>query len=385
VQFKSALTILGSLWGLFLAVWIIVDMVTDALQSKTYHELSPYWNLDHEAHANWTSKVDRLCGDLEGLGYDNVTGPLARKWADKCTGPEDKKYTTLLGFNHSNVEDSEIGDLAVDILCLARQELNDLHPISLCAPRLSKWYFIGALASWLISPVLVVIFGLVMIKKKFEVPLRLKINKLKKRIKDTNTSKLAKLGSLGCLGGCLCGPIFTNFLAYVLSMLLFVGFLIIYIFVPINAVLRALTDLKIFPSISSENNENMCKICIQAYFNMPERAIKRSKFFETLGEAIPQLVLSLIFYVNNKVYIDQDGELFSISSILVTQTTLSIFFSIGSILMTVATSLQAGIIKIEGARPEDQEIQNVEKQKNDNKLQNVETQKNEKENQNVEK
>ena len=65
------------------------------------------------------------------------------------------------------------------------------------------------------------------------------------------------------------------------------------------------------------------------------------QFFEHIGEAIPQFTLAAIFYYNNYDYVAKQDFSFEISGFLITQTLISMVFSVISIVKGIIGGIKS--------------------------------------------
>ena len=73
-------------------------MVLDVRQTITYHEFSPHWNTEHEAHMPLSDRMLIFCTELEKITVElsDLTEPeknIYNEWTEKCQKNE---------FNFSN-------------------------------------------------------------------------------------------------------------------------------------------------------------------------------------------------------------------------------------------------------------------------------------------
>ena len=67
---KCTVTVSSHVWKwiqLGMAVWIVMDIVFDVLQIRTYYRMSPYWNHDplQEFNQDSTTLIINLCKEFE--------------------------------------------------------------------------------------------------------------------------------------------------------------------------------------------------------------------------------------------------------------------------------------------------------------------------------
>jgi hypothetical protein len=81
--------LLGRIFVLGSAFWLIVDMGLDTNQTEKYYRHSPQLNSDHEANSNLTQRILKFCGDLGQISLSNsvMTDPqknLHDEWIERC-------------------------------------------------------------------------------------------------------------------------------------------------------------------------------------------------------------------------------------------------------------------------------------------------------------
>ena len=81
--------LLGRIFVLGSAFWLIVDMGLDTNQTEKYYRHSPQLNSDHEANLNLTQRILKFCGDLGQINLNNfvMTDPqknLHDEWIERC-------------------------------------------------------------------------------------------------------------------------------------------------------------------------------------------------------------------------------------------------------------------------------------------------------------
>ena len=86
--------LLGRIFVLGSAFWLIGDMILDTIQTEKYYRLSPQINADHEANSNLTQRILKFCGDLGQINLNNsvMTDPqknLHDEWIERCQTTRD--------------------------------------------------------------------------------------------------------------------------------------------------------------------------------------------------------------------------------------------------------------------------------------------------------
>ena len=81
--------LIGRIFVLGSAFWLIVDMGLDTNQTDKYYRYSPQLNSDHEANSNLTHRILKFCGDLRQINFtfDELTDPqknLHDEWIERC-------------------------------------------------------------------------------------------------------------------------------------------------------------------------------------------------------------------------------------------------------------------------------------------------------------
>ena len=81
--------LIGRIFVLGSAFWLIADMGLDTNQTEKYYRHSPQLNSDHEANSNLTQRILKFCGDLGQMNLTNsdLTDPqknLHDEWIERC-------------------------------------------------------------------------------------------------------------------------------------------------------------------------------------------------------------------------------------------------------------------------------------------------------------
>ena len=71
------------------AFWMIGDVVLDVRQTSKYYKLSPYFNQNHEANLNMSTRLSTFCNELDEVDFDlsllNETQKnLLDEWEKRC-------------------------------------------------------------------------------------------------------------------------------------------------------------------------------------------------------------------------------------------------------------------------------------------------------------
>ena len=169
--------------------------------------------------------------------------------------------------------------------------------IKLCAPKLSGSYFILCMLTWVAAPSSLLIFAL---------------------CQDEEWKNCCEYFEF-CLWAIF---------GFIPSVLF------VYIILPFSAIYYGIIGLK------NTENESFPKIkiatCIGS-ITIKNKWIPFLKLFEQIGEALPQFIIALAFYVNHKDYINAYDTVFGSS---VPITLVSIIFSGISVLIGVLTGLK---------------------------------------------
>ena len=124
--------------------------------------------------------------------------------------------------------------------------------------------------------------------------------------------------------------------ALLFSAHVMLGFPVVYVKLPVDAMMFALANLGYIRKDRMEYDRNwtFLKIDNDIVLNIQNRVMK---LFEQFGEAIPQLLLTVTYYLNNVYYIWWTETILPIPI-----TLISIIFSMGSVLMGLITGFTAG-------------------------------------------
>ena len=186
---------------------------------------------------------------------------------------------------------------------------NDSSSIKLCLPKLNRAYFILSITTFVAAPMFLTSFG---------------------RVDMTN----------GKDWSCCTKIILYSPLYFVLL------FIFIYLYLPILAICHGIQvtfpcKLPYFklPSIPVSFIFNLDDTSIP----LDDSSIPFLKFFEQFGEALPQFIIGVIFYVNNSYFINTYDTLFETQLPI---TLLSVIFSGVSVVFGLITSFVKAGLKV---------------------------------------
>ena len=88
------------------AIWMIGDMVLDGITTSKYYELSPYFNPNHEANLNMSTRVMTFCSELDKVEFDqSMLNETQRnfhdEWKERCKN-KDVDFLDSLNFQKQN-------------------------------------------------------------------------------------------------------------------------------------------------------------------------------------------------------------------------------------------------------------------------------------------
>ena len=380
---KGVLTAIVSCIALLVALWKTFDTVTDALQMKTYYRLSPDWNKTHSSYQSWNQSWDQICFEHD-TSQQNDTD-LGKYITVRCKGDDDKKYQKFLLANLPDFHPDHIDNAEKSWLCTIRERLNKLghKSVKLCVPKLSQWYFICTAIVWFLPPFFSIIFDFYDIflsgaksdEDEIDQEKAEDIAWVKRCVKRCkNCFKKYFRRNCICVCFCLVFGILVFVLCFVIVLISTVLWFIytsvrMYLVLPITELTTVIAQM-IRPPEQDTKKFKGAKRRVKSTFHRPLSIEERScwkkmykylpkashrdrlfKLFFILGEAIPQLLISITFYVNHRAYIEQGDVLWDLPlanhrSIPITQTGVSTFFSFGSIVIAIISSMKDGVLTI---------------------------------------
>lgn len=294
--------------ALVLAFWMFGDMVMDAIQNSIYWKLSPDWNPAHPMHQSVDQMYSTFCSELTQADLLDPASEqelaLMEDWKMRCSN----KNRTELVCAAVNLDFK--ARMEKDILCQVRKDFQDLvkqdgRGIELCTRELYKLYFPVSLFIFFLPPFFYMIWFLFGAGKVYLKKLYIWKSLVNNKCLIFMSSPIAlPIIYLGCTW-------------------------YIYIYMPLEAVRQALLQLHWIP----ESWGNWCTMRWARLANVNATThVKFLKVFEQLGEAVPQLALSLIYLINNYFVISWQNRI---------TTIVSIILSCGSVIAGIFTSLTA--------------------------------------------
>ena len=210
--------------------------------------------------------------------------------------------------------------------------------------KISKWYFICSVAIWAVPPICLLVFHLIayQIDPKYgqswhniekrksgdnfttSVFIRPPWNKNDLELAGDEANEYKKLRCYQ--------KILVVFFFYI-----FITTFQIYVIMPLMAVVYGFNDfISLFGfDIIKEIEVQEEKIDKKA----DKRLVSYLQLFEHIGEALPQIILTTVYYINNYDYIASTDFGFEVLGFLITQTLISIILSAISILKGIVTGM----------------------------------------------
>ena len=192
--------------------------------------------------------------------------------------------------------------------------------------HLSTGYFYGALTSWILPPTIsaVVIYPLWFLGGDWNgnvdmVNYLLQKSCCDKRLPDSSSINIVYKFALFVL--------VLPLHICILAIGVFITAIGIYVLIPLGAIATGLS-IVYYKDAKEIKNETL-----RAF----HKYLPFLKLFEHAGEAVPQLVLSLVFYTNNKDFVDESETYYGIN---VSITVISIIFSTGSTLFGLVQGIK---------------------------------------------
>ena len=323
------------------ALWMVFDMVFDCLQQVTYYGLSSYWNSTHNS-LSLETRIHMLCGELRESIFLNEetdwTGNISWHWKHLCHQIEIGQYQEpKLTDQLYGIDESKIDTIKEQAICSAREEFHKMNEtISLCVLDLSPAYFVFSVATWLIPPILYAVYALYAFMSLETDPIDFKSKPT--WLKAIIIVLLPILAPLGLL------------------LVLTFSILVVFIKTPLDSIEFSITQLRwtwIWPKRCSEWYRNAVRKLKFTDIDVKVHN-KFMKLFEQFGEAIPQFVTSLIFYLSNLGYVHQkDRKIFGIPQTVITMvlSCVSVFMGVISCLNAARKVYNRGLIGADGRSP----------------------------------
>ena len=205
-------------------------------------------------------------------------------------------------YKHADPNNSDYSKWAEDY----RERTNSTH-----AHTVSELYFVTGMVVWMLTPFLLALFALVSSKR----PLYLF------NVIFSSTCKI-ELNGNNCLK--------VIQILITLPIQIISAGIIIFVAIPFASLKRS---FKILFKHEFQDNESFVTL---DGFLMNSKLLPLWKGFEFIGEAIPQLIIAIVFIANNYKFMQEHETLFGFKEFEV--TLISMIFSIGSIAMGLYSS-----------------------------------------------